>query len=203
MPSSAVYATVAQVRSFGVSAADAADAVVSDALASASRWVDGVTQQQQFGFGAPVAASLTLREVSGPVVALPAPVSAITAVTVNSTVQADLAAWVVEGVDGRLLRFAPSGFTSRIGGRSGSMMSGYAASLTIAGTWGYPTVPGLVSKACWLYAAYQLVTAPTFRQLTAERIGQEMYQYALAGDTLADLALQALCDGGFLSAVLA
>jgi len=201
MPS-AVYATVQQVRDFGIAATDASDAVVSDALATASRWVDNQTDQRLFGFGAPVVgATVTLRDVSGPVATLPAPLSAVTAVLVNVTVQTDLTAWVVEGVDNRLLRFAPNGFSTQIGGRLGARVGGYAASLTVTGTWGYPTVTAAASKASWLYAAHQLVTEPTFQQTTSERIGN--YSSTAAGMTLEDLALQALADGGYLTAVLA
>lgn len=206
MPS-AVYATLQQVRDFGVLASDASDAVVTDALATASRWVEEMTEQEDFGFGAPtVGATVTLWEVTGPLIALPAPLAAITAVLTNGTDQTngDLTPFVVGGQDNRLLRYAPNGFLSQIGGRTGARSSGYAASLAITGTWGYPTITGLLAKATWLYGAYQVLTPPVWERIQQEHMGNYSVSYAVgAGTTLEDLAVQALLDGGFLSAVLA
>lgn len=206
MPSP-VYTTVQQVRDFGVSAADVPDARVSDALATASRWVDEMTEQETFGFGAPVVgATVMLWEVSGPVISLPAPLTAITGVLTNGVDQTggDFTPWVVGGGDSRLLRYAPNGLLSQIGGRVGSRVSGYAASLAITGTWGYPTVSPLVSKAAWLYAAFQVLTPAVWERIQAEHMGNYSVSYAVgAGTTLEDAAIQALVDGGFLTTVLA
>lgn len=204
MPATAVYATIAQVRSFGVDVSAAPDAMVTDALATASRWVDDRTDQRRFGFGAPVVgASVTVRNAVGPVVALPAPLSAITAVTVNGVAQTDLTAWAVEGGDSRLLVFAPNGFEQRIPTMFQGSSWGLAPVLVPTGTWGYPDVPGLVSKATWLYATYQLVTDPTFQQATSERMGAYATSTGANAVSLADLAMDALRDGGLFTAVLA
>lgn len=203
----AVYATLQQVRDFGVSTSDASDAVVTDALVTGSRWVEEMTEQEDFGFGAPVVgATVTLWEVTGPMISLPAPLSAITAVLTNGSdhTGGDLTPFVVGGVDNRILRYAPNGFLSQIGGRTGARVGGYAASLTITGTWGYPTVTGLISKAAWLYAAYQVLTPAVWERIQSEHMGNYSVSYATgAGTTLEDMAIQALLDGGFLTAVLA
>lgn len=198
MPAS-VYGSVQQVEALGV---DAVSADIVDALATSSRWVDAVTDQRRFGFGAPAVATVTVRDAAGPTVALEVPLALVTAVLVNGVAQTDLTGWLVEGVDSRLLVFAPNGIRQPItrGILGGSW--GAAPTLTVTGTWGYPDIPALVARASVLYAAHQLGVSPTFGQVSRETMGAVSFSYDM-GATLADLAVQALADGGYLTAIAA
>lgn len=149
--SGAAYASVAHLRTFGVTTAQADDATVSDAITVASRWVDDATDQIKYGFGNPVVGvTETMYGVRSLVMALPAPVTAITSVTVNGNVT-DPAQYALDSP--RVLRYLPS-YVSWGGYLGwGTIAYSYGTTVAITGTWGWATIPEAVRRATTLYAA--------------------------------------------------
>lgn len=185
-----LYANLGDVRDTGITAEMADDARVNGAIADASRWVDKKTGQTTYGFSQAQVATETIRDATGELLVLPAPLANITAVTPEGGTALDVAAYTLDSP--RILRW---------------LRSWSARSVAITGTWGYSSVPVLIRQATALYAAHLIMTDPSSDGLKTEQIGN--YSRTLAGgeagDTVSlyDLAVRALTDGGYIDLVLA
>src|SRR4051794_28316917 len=74
------YATLLDVRTYGIAATSAEDDLVQDRLSIASRIVDDYTGTS---FAAAAARTVTVQDVRIPLLPLPTPFSTITEVTIN------------------------------------------------------------------------------------------------------------------------
>lgn len=184
------YAILADVRSLGITAELAGDARVNEAIADASRWVEAKTGQTTYGFAQARVATETIRDATGELLVLPAPLANITAVTPEGGSALDAAAYTLDSP--RILRW---------------LRPWSARSVAITGTWGYTSVPALIRQATALYAAHLIMTDPSIDGIKAEQIGN--YSRTLAGDEtgqtvgLYDQAVRALMDGGYIDVVFA
>lgn len=82
-----IYAARADVRTYGISTTQAADALVDDLLDTSSRAIDDFCGNSDYGLGgyfaAPVTTTITVGDLRQPLVVLPRPFSAISSVLVN------------------------------------------------------------------------------------------------------------------------
>lgn len=185
-----LYASVGDVRALGINAAIASDDRINDAMAGASRWVDAKCDQTTYGFGGTRVATEKVRVGHGDLLVLPAPVTAITAVTPQGSTALPATAYTLDSP--RLLRW---------------LVSLSATFVAITGTWGYASVPALIRQAAALYAAHLIVTDPTTDGVKAEQIGNySITRGATAQDgppSLYDQAVRSLKDGGYIAVVIA
>lgn len=185
-----LYASLPDVRALGITAELASDDRVNDAIADASRWVDYKTGQTTYGFANARVATETIRDATGELAVLPAPLANITAITPEGGSALAATAYTLDSP--RLLRW---------------LSSWSARSVAITGTWGYASTPALVRQATALYAAHLIMTDPTTEGIKSEQIGN--YSRTLAGSesgetaSLYDLAVRALKDGGYIDVVFA
>lgn len=182
-----LYANLGDVRAAGITAELADDDRVNDAIADASRWVDAKTGQITYGFSRARVATETIRDATGELLVLPAPLANITAVTPEGGSALDAAAYTLDSP--RILRW---------------LRHWSARSVAITGTWGYSGVPALIRQSTALYAAHLIMTDPTNEGIGEEQIGN--YRYSLNDDARPSLyarAVEALKDGGYIDLVFA
>lgn len=160
----AAYATVSDVRTQGITVAQADDATVTDRLNVASEIVDAHTQWLDWGMpgalGTPVTTTVTVNDVRRPSVVLPYPFRSISQVLVN-LVAVDPTAYTVEpwgvrlyvsgGIDlGAFPIWALENPTYGTGGRR------FGARVDVSATFGWTSVPLRVRHATVLIAAFLL-----------------------------------------------
>src|SRR5664280_2506334 len=143
------YAALTDVRTYGIAAPQAEDAIVVDRLELASRIIDGYTGTI---FTQQVATAVTLNDVRIPVVVLPSPFANVTAVTLNGQVLASTQ-YVIEPWGLRLYRsgnFDVDGFpvdTMNDWGVMTPPRSRWGAQVIVTADFGWATVPSPVRHA--------------------------------------------------------
>ena len=149
------YATIADIRAFGVP-----DSVTDDQITTAlDLAVDLVTDYTGTFFGAPVSMDVVINDVRKPLVVLPTPFAAVTAVTVNGTaLNPNL--WVLENWGLRIYSasyYDPDGFPrwslSNVNNGLNYGDTLYGGQVVVTATFGWPDVPAKVRRATILLAA--------------------------------------------------
>lgn len=195
------YASIADLRNFGLSVIQRKDDLAADDLVVASRLIDDVTGTQFYQ----AQQSVTVYDVRLPIVSLPLPFQDVTAVTVDGRAISATAYTVTP--TGLRVYTSPyidvDGFPTKVYSSVRAFRNPYGANVVVTGTFGYATVPDVVRRAATILAARIAVnTLPNMtpdrrvRSLTVEGYSRTFYpdsasdEASSTGDDEADRLLR-------------